>query len=274
MKTLERSLAPAAAAGLALISALPILWIALTSFKTFIQAQATPPVWPHFGNWQNYISSFGGTQSALGPLVNSLVVATAAMVLTVAIAIPAAYALARYDIPRKKDIQFWILSTRFMPLIAGAVPLSVLLTRVGLSSTLPGLIVVYVSVNLSFAVWLLTIFFRNVPKDVEEAARIDGASRFETLWHITIPMAGASVVVVALFTWIFSWNELLDALILTSGSSQTLPVYLAKFASNTLTAWQQMAAVATIQTLPAILITFFAQRYIVTGLSMGALSAE
>ncbi len=87
-------------------------------------------------------------------------------------------------------------------------------------------------------------------------------------------MAGGSVIVVALFTWMFSWNELLDALVLTNGSSQTLPVYLSKFASNTLTQYQQMAAVATLQTFPAVLLTFFAQRYIVTGLSMGALSAE
>jgi len=161
-----------------------------------------------------------------------------------------------------------------MPIIAGIVPLSALLSKVGLYGSTLGLIVVYVSINLSFSVWLLTIFFRNVPKEVEEAARIDGASRVATLWLVTIPMASASIIVVALFTWIFSWNELLDALVLTNGDSQTLPVYLAKFASNTLTQYQQMAAAATIQSLPAVLLTFFAQRYIVTGLSMGALSAE
>lgn len=270
-----RSIAgPLLALFLAAIMAGPILWIVATSFKTFVQSQALPPVWPSFTNFENYVAQFSGPQSAFPPLVHSLVVATTTMVLTTLIAIPAAYALARYDIPRKKDIQFWILSTRFMPLIAGAVPLSALLYKVGLYSTLPGLIIVYVSINLSFAVWLLTIFFRNVPKDVEEAARIDGANRLSTLWYVTIPMAASSIVVVALFTWIFSWNELLDALILTSGDSSTLPVFLAKFASNTLTAYQQMAAVATIQTIPAILITFFAQKYIVTGLSMGALSAE
>ncbi len=161
-----------------------------------------------------------------------------------------------------------------MPIIAGIVPLSALLTKVGLAGSTVGLVVVYVSINLSFSVWLLTIFFRNVPKDVEEAARIDGASRIATLWVVTIPMAMPSIIVVALFTWIFAWNELLDALVLTNGDSQTLPVYLSKFASNTLTQYQQMAAVATLQTFPAILLTFFAQKYIVTGLSMGALSAE
>jgi ABC-type glycerol-3-phosphate transport system permease component len=259
---------------LAAIVVLPMLWITLTSFKTFVQSQAIPPVWPSLSNVSNYLEALGGDQSALPPLEHSLVVATVTMLITTLIGIPAAYALARYNIPRKKDIQFYILSTRFMPIIAGIVPLSALLTSIGLAGSMAGLIVVYVSINLSFSVWLLTIFFRNVPKEVEEAARIDGASRIATLWLITIPMASASIIVVALFTWIFSWNELLDALVLTNGDSQTLPVYLSKFASNTLTQYQQMAAVATVQTLPAILLTFFAQKYIVTGLSMGALSAE
>ena len=259
---------------LAALVFVPMGWIILTSFKTFVQSQALPPVWPSFTNLSNYAETFAGDQSALHPLVHSLIVATVTMVVTTLIGIPAAYALARYEIPRKKDIQFYILSTRFMPIIAGIIPLSALLSKLGLYGSTLGLIVVYVSINLSFAVWLLTIFFRNVPKDVEEAARIDGASRLATLWLITIPMASASIVVVALFTWIFSWNELLDALVLTNGDSQTLPVFLAKFASNTLTQYQQMAAVATVQTLPAILLTFFAQKYIVTGLSMGALSAE
>jgi ABC-type glycerol-3-phosphate transport system permease component len=270
----RRLFAPFAALVLAAAVVAPIVWIVLTSFKTFVEAQAIPPVWPNFANFGNYIETLAGAQNALEPLIQSLLVATLTMVITTLIGIPAAYALARYNIPRKKDIQFYILSTRFMPIIAGIVPLSALLSKVGLYGSTAGLIVVYVSINLSFSVWLLTIFFRNVPKEVEEAARIDGASRVATLWLVTIPMASASIIVVALFTWIFSWNELLDALVLTNGDSQTLPVYLAKFASNTLTQYQQMAAAATIQSLPAILLTFFAQKYIVTGLSMGALSAE
>jgi multiple sugar transport system permease protein len=271
----RRLFAPLASVLLAAAVVAPIFWIVLTSFKTFVQAQAIPPVWPSFSNFGNYVETFAGAQNALEPLIQSLLVATVTMVITTLIGIPAAYALARYNIPRKKDIQFYILSTRFMPIIAGIVPLSALLSKFGLYGSTAGLIVVYVS-NLSFSVWLLTIFFRNVPTEVEEAARIDGASRVATLWLVTIPMASASIIVVALFTWIFSWNELLDALVLTNGDSQTLPVYLAKFASNTLTQYQQMAAAAAaaVQTIPAVLLTFFAQKYIVTGLSMGALSAE
>ena len=272
--TLGKGIAWLLALLLAVISVAPILWIVVTSFKTFIQTQAIPPVWPSFTNLDNYVSQFSGSNSALGPLLRSLVVATVTMIITIVVAVPAAYSLARYRIFRKQDVQFWIISSRMMPLIAGVIPLAALLQAVRLFDTVPGLIIVYVGVNLSFAVWLLSIFFQNVPLEVEQAAHIDGLSRFGVLWHISIPLARASIFVVAIFTWIFSWNELLDALVLTSGATGTLPVFLSKFASNTLTAYQQMAAVATVQILPAVIITFFAQRYIVAGLSMGALSGE
>ena len=272
--TLGKGIAWLLALLLAVISVAPILWIVVTSFKTFIQTQAIPPVWPSFTNLDNYVSQFSGSNSALGPLLRSLVVATVTMIITIVVAVPAAYSLARYRIFRKQDVQFWIISSRMMPLIAGVIPLAALLQAVRLYDTVPGLIIVYVGVNLSFAVWLLSIFFQNVPLEVEQAAHIDGLSRFGVLWHISIPLARASIFVVAIFTWIFSWNELLDALVLTSGATGTLPVFLSKFASNTLTAYQQMAAVATVQILPAVIITFFAQRYIVAGLSMGALSGE
>ena len=272
--TLGKGLAWLLALLLAMISVAPILWIVVTSFKTFIQTQAIPPVWPSFTNLDNYVSQFSGSNSALGPLLRSLVVATVTMIITIVVAVPAAYSLARYRIFRKQDVQFWIISSRMMPLIAGVIPLAALLQAVRLYDTVPGLIIVYVGVNLSFAVWLLSIFFQSVPLEVEQAAHIDGLSRFGVLWHISIPLARASIFVVAIFTWIFSWNELLDALVLTSGATGTLPVFLSKFASNTLTAYQQMAAVATVQILPAVIITFFAQRYIVAGLSMGALSGE
>lgn len=272
--TLGKGMAWLLALLLAMISVAPILWIVVTSFKTFIQTQAIPPVWPSFTDVDNYVSQFSGSNSALGPLLRSLVVATVTMIITIVVAVPAAYSLARYRIVRKQDVQFWIISSRMMPLIAGVIPLAALLQAVRLFDTVPGLIIVYVGVNLSFAVWLLSIFFQNVPLEVEQAAHIDGLSRFGVLWHISIPLARASIFVVAIFTWIFSWNELLDALVLTSGATETLPVFLSKFASNTLTAYQQMAAVATVQILPAVIITFFAQRYIVAGLSMGALSGE
>jgi ABC-type glycerol-3-phosphate transport system permease component len=137
-----------------------------------------------------------------------------------------------------------------------------------------GLIIVYVAFNLSFAVWLLSIFFSNVPIEIEEAARIDGVSRMGVLWRVTIPLARSGLVVIAIFTWIFSWNELLGAIVLTTGPSETLPVYLSGFASINMTEYQKLAAVGTVQIIPALLIVFFAQRYIVSGMSMGAVSAE
>ena len=136
----------------ATISVAPILWIVVTSFKTFIQTQAIPPVWPSFTDVDNYVSQFSGSNSALGPLLRSLVVATVTMVITIVVAVPAAYSLARYRIFRKQDVQFWIISSRMMPLISGVIPLAALLQAVRLYDTVPGLIIVYVGVNLSFAV--------------------------------------------------------------------------------------------------------------------------
>ncbi len=260
---------------LAIVSAAPVLWIAGTSFKSFVETQVVPPLLiPDFTNLKSYFNEFGGNGDAVGPLINSLIVATATTVVTMLISIPAAFAMARYRIRRKADVQFWIISSRMMPLIAGIVPLNTMFVALGLYDTVPGLILLYVGINLSFAIWLLTIFFSNVPTEIEQAAQIDGVSRIGVLRHVTIPLARSGIVVIAIFTWIFSWNELLGALVLTTGKSQTLPVYLSTFSSNTAVYYQDMAAVGTIQIIPAILITFFAQRYIVSGLSMGAISAD
>ena len=260
---------------LALISAAPLVWALLTSFKSFVQANTRPPMWvPDFTRWKNFEDQFGAGGEAIGALTNSLIVATAATIFTMSVAIPAAYALARYGVRRKADIQFWIISSRMMPLIAAVVPLSMMLAALHLNDTLQGLVIVYVAFNLSFATWLLTIFFGNVPIEIEEAARIDGVSRVGVLWRVTFPLARAGLVVVAIFTWIFSWNELLAALVLTTGQTETLPVYLSGFASNNMTEYEKLAAVGVVQVIPAVLIVFFAQRYIVSGMSMGAVSAE
>jgi ABC-type glycerol-3-phosphate transport system permease component len=260
---------------LALISAAPVIWVVTTSFKSFVQSQARPPMWiPDVTYTKNFIDQFTEGGEALRPLQNSLIVATVAMIVTMAVAIPAAYAMARYVIRRKPDIQFWIISSRMMPLIAAIVPMSIMMTWLGINKTLEGLVIVYVAFNLSFAVWLLSIFFSNVPVEIEEAARLDGVSRMGALWHITIPLARSGLVVIAIFTWIFCWNELLGAIVLTTGVSETLPVYLSGFASINMTEYQKLAAVGTVQIIPAVLIVFFAQRYIVSGMSMGAVSAE
>ena len=260
---------------LAVISSAPLVWAVLTSFKSFVQANIRPPMWvPDFTRWKNYEDQFGAGGEAIGALTNSLIVATGATIATMSVAIPAAYALARYGVRRKSDIQFWIISSRMMPLIAAIIPLSTMLVALRLNDTLQGLVIVYIAFNLSFAVWLLTIFFSNVPIEIEEAARIDGVSRMGVLWRITFPLARAGLVVVAIFTWIFSWNELLAALVLTTGQTETLPVYLSGFASNNMTEYEKLAAVGVVQVIPAVLIVFFAQRYIVSGMSMGAVSAE
>jgi ABC-type glycerol-3-phosphate transport system permease component len=275
-----RLIAWLAALALAVISAAPVVWIALTSFKTFVETQASPPIWiPDFTHVQAYVEEFFGLRGRAGgavdSLLHSLLVATGAMLVTMAVAIPAAYGLARYRIARRDGIQFWIISSRMMPVIAAIVPLSTMLLWLGLNDTFHGLILAYLAVNLSFAVWLMSDFFASIPREVEDAARIDGLSRWAALGRITIPLARPSIAVIAMFTWIFSWNELLMAMVLTTGKTQTLPVYMATFnAGNTLTKYPNLAAAGVVQVIPAILIVLFLQRHIVSGLSMGAVAGE
>ncbi|MCL6445232.1 MAG: carbohydrate ABC transporter permease [Alicyclobacillus sp.] len=254
-----------------LVSTVPILWILDTSLKTFIETQTTPPdVLPKHVQWQNYINVFMGPSAITSYLVNSSLVSITATVLTLALSVPAAYALARTPFARARDIQFWIISIRMMPAVAAMVPLSILFEKVGLSNNLWALILVYTMQNTSFAVWLLTIFFTNVPVEVEEAGMVDGLSRWWTMIKVAIPLASTGIWVIAAFVFIFCWNELPFALVLTGQGTQTLPVLLSTFASDTAVAYQNMATVAIIQIIPVTVITFLIQRNLLTGLSFGA----
>lgn len=257
---------------LALISIGPFLWVLLVSFKTQIQAITNTPVtlWPQPWTGAAYIADFSGTGSNVVFLLNSFLVATITTLATLLLSIPAAYSLARFRIRGARNTQFWLVSIRMMPPVVAVIPMAVLLKAVGLFGSDIGLTLVYVVANASFAVWMLTIHFKEVPIEVEESAHIDGASHLQSMTRILIPLAAAGIAVVAVFTFIFSWNDLLYALILTQGSAETLPVALSTFASDTSIPWPNMAAMSMAQILPAVAVVSVFQKYIVGGLSMGA----
>lgn len=257
---------------LALLSVGPFLWVLLVSFKTQIQAITNSPVmvWPQPWTIVDYVADFSGTGSNVAFLINSLVVAIVTTLGTLVLSIPAAYSLARFRIRGARNAQFWLVSIRMMPPVVAVIPMAVLLKAVGLFGSDVGLILVYVVANASFAVWMLTIHFKEVPVEVEESAHIDGASHLQSMIRILIPLATAGIAVVAVFTFIFSWNDLLYALILTQGSAETLPVALSTFASDTSIPWPNMAAMSMAQILPAAAVVSVFQKYIVGGLSMGA----
>lgn len=246
----------------------PMIWIALSGFKTRLEIFTLPPVWIpsrlFLGNFERVL------ENNLPFLINSALVTGFTTAGVLLLAVPAAFALAVFTFKRKGDLEMWILSTRMMPPIAAAVPLFLASRSLGLFDTLPGLILVYIGFNLSFAVWLATSFFRSMPMEILEAARVDGASWRQILTRIAVPLNRGGIATVSVFTAIFSWNELLVPLFLTSNSAKTFTIVLTEFQGQTNTVWEQMAAGAAIQVLPIVILTFIVQRSIVAGVTMGA----
>lgn len=246
----------------------PLIWIALSGFKTRLEIFTLPPVWIpsrlFLGNFERVL------ENNLPYLTNSTLLTALTTGGVLLLAIPAAFALAVFPMRRKKDLEMWILSTRMMPPIAAAVPLFLAARALSLFDTIPGLVIAYIGFNLSFAVWLSLSFFRQMPHEVLEAARVDGASWLQVLTRVAVPLNRGGIATVAVFTAIFSWNELLLPLFLTSNRAKTFTVVLTEFQGQTNTVWEQMAAGAAIQVLPIVILTFFVQRTIVAGVTMGA----
>ncbi len=253
----------------ALPSILPILWLISTSLKNYIQTQILPPILvPEDASLANYVNVINN--GAFTYLRNSAVVTVATVLLVAVLAIPGAYALARFRLRKGRDLQFWIISLRMLPPMAVVVPVYLAFAQIGLSGSLLSIICMLTMVNAAFAVWLLTIFFEDVPVEVEEAATLDGVGRFGTMMRIAIPLARTGILTVLGFVFIFAWNELPFALVLSGQLSQTFPVFLSTFSGITLIDYGAMAAACLIHITPILLVTALLQRNLVAGLSFGA----
>ncbi|MGB8452284.1 MAG: carbohydrate ABC transporter permease [Anaerocolumna sp.] len=256
---------------ISMVSILPIIWAILTSFKTYIETQAFPlNIFAKSPNFNNYIKLFTSHTSVLKPLMNSFFVSMMTTIMVLVLAIPAAYSLARFKTKSTQKIQMWIIGLRMTPLISVLLPYYILFSKIGLTNNRWGLIILYVMSNVTFAVWLLTVFFEGLPVEVEEAARVDGLSYFSVLRKMVIPLAANSILIIAAFVFIFSWNELIFAMNLTGTETQTLPVILSTYASDVSVQYQMMTATQIIQIIPVAVITLLIQKNILTGLSFGA----
>ncbi len=249
----------------------PILMIFLTSIKTRADALAVPPVWiftPTFSNYTDIFQQYPFSSY----LRNSILVATLNTVIALIIGVPAAYGLARFRFRGDNHVQFWVLSQRMMPAIAAIIPLFILFRRFGLTNSIAGLVLIYLTSSLPFIVFMLTRFFEEIPRELEEASLVEGSTWFGAMMRIAIPLARPGIAATAIFTFIFSWNEFLFALILTSTErAQTMPVAVTLFIRETGIEWGYMTAVAVIMMIPTALLTLAAQRHLVQGLTMGAL---
>lgn len=251
------------------VSVAPLLWMALGAFKTTADIMAIPPVWiPDFTYIQNFIDVF----SQFWPfMLNSLVATLGATALALFLAVPTAFGLVTFRFRGRTAIADWILSTRMMPPIAAAVPLFVIFRGFGLLDTLPGLIIAYAGFNLPFAVWLSMSFIRRVPKEMVEAARLEGCTWFQVLRTIVLPLSRSGLAAVATFVFIFAWNEFMLALFLTTREAKTFPVVISSFIGTGRVYWEYITAASVIQCLPPVIFSFLMQKHIVSGITMGAL---
>ncbi len=251
---------------------LPVLWMLLTSFHSETDAATNPPSIAAALTLDGYRSFFGsGTgASPLPSLVNSLWASVGSTILVLLLALPAAYALSVRPVKKWSDVLFFFLSTKMLPTVAGLLPIYLFAKYTGLLDNIWLLLFFYTSMNLPIAVWMMQSFLREVPAEVMEAASVDGAGLVTTLRSVVAPIAMPGIAATALICFIFSWNELLFASILTSTVAQTAPVFLTGFVTSQGLFLAQVCAAAVIVSLPVLIAGFAAQDKLVQGLSLGA----
>ncbi|MBB4194451.1 multiple sugar transport system permease protein [Rhizobium aethiopicum] len=260
----------AAALVLVMSYALPYVYLLMTSIKPAADVQQIPPsFFPVVISFENFRDVL---QSSTLPraFASSLVVAVLTTTLSLAVAVPAAYVATHYRRRITTLFLLFALVTRMVPSVSLGVPLFQLLKSLGLLDTIPGLVLAHTSAAVPLALLLMAAFFEGVPKDLEEAARMDGCTRFQAFLKVILPIMTGGIAVTALFTFITSWNEFLYALLLTSESTKTAPIVIAEYNSVYGLAWGAMTAAAVLYSLPVIIVTLALQKQIVGGLTFGA----
>jgi ABC-type glycerol-3-phosphate transport system permease component len=249
---------------------LPIIWALLTSLKIERDVMAYPPKVIFAPTLANYSEVLFGAFSILPNLVSSLIVSGAATLVTMLLAIPAAYALARLDLPGKRAGGFYVLATQMLPPVGLIIPYFLMLQRVGWLDTYHGMTLVYLSAALPFAIWLMVSYFEDIPREMEEAALLDRAGRLRALLYVILPQARGGIAVTTVFVFLNAWNEFLFAVVLAGNTVRPVTVAMFNFISIEQTQWARLAAASIVAMAPVILIGLFAQRHIVKGLTVGA----
>jgi len=266
---------------LTFITLFPIYWMILVSTRTPVELYGKPNLSPTFFEkiyWKNYTKPF--IDGVFGDyLLNSIIIATSNALIVTILAVMATYALSRFKIAGAETIFFWTMTNRMAPPAAFMLPLFLLFTKVfkfgdsTLFDTKIGLILLYCVFNLPFAIWLLKGIIDGIPKELDEAMIVDGANLFTVFRKLIIPLAAPGIAVTSLLSFLFAWNEYLLATTLSSVYSRTIPTGLSEFVTTTGTEWGTMAAVAVVSMLPALIFLALVQKYIVSGLTFGAVKA-
>ena len=255
---------------LVLLFAFPLYWAVVSSLTPEDRLFSAPSLFPRALVLDHYRALF--VERDFWTLIrNSLVVATATTICAVTLGSLAAYALARMRFRGKAPMLAFVLAVSMFPQISIVAPLYLLLRELGLLNTYPGLVIPYLSFAMPLTIWLLVGFFRQLPRDLESAALVDGAGRLRILWEIVLPLAWPGLATTAILTFLYSWNEFLFALSFTLGPERhTVPVAITLFRGQYQVPWGQVLAAAVVATVPVALIVLAAQRRIVSGLTAGA----
>ena len=286
----------------AVVALLPLVWIFMTGFKSPPDSISYPPKMIFEPPLEGYVNLFTTRtrqtteyMDSLGPpetwyeeivrdrnmviagpskfgerFLNSVIIGFGSTFLSVFLGTLAAYAFSRFRVPLKDDLLFFILSTRMMPPIAVAIPIFLMYRTVGLSDTHLGMILLYTAVNISLAVWLLKGFIDEIPREYEEAALIDGYTRFQAFRKVVLPQCATGIAATAIFCLIFAWNEYAFALLLTSGTAQTAPPFIPTFSGEGGQDWPAIAAGATLFLLPVLIFTVILRKHLLQGITFGA----
>jgi len=286
----------------ALVTLMPLLWVIATGFKSPEDSIAYPPKVVFQPTLEGYVNLFT-TQTRITPdmqatlepvttwyeqivrdkgmviagasrygqrFLNSVIIGFGSTFFSVFLGTLAAYAFSRFKVPIKDDLLFFILSTRMMPPVAVAIPIFLMYRQLGLSDTHLGMILLYTAVNLSLSVWLLKGFIDEIPLEYEEAALIDGYTRFQAFYKVVLPQAATGIASTAIFCLIFAWNEYAFAVLLTSGTAQTAPPFIPTIIGVGGQDWPAVAAGATIFLLPVMIFTIMLRKHLLSGITFGA----
>ncbi|HTG25773.1 MAG TPA: carbohydrate ABC transporter permease [Reyranella sp.] len=248
----------------------PILWMVLTSFKTELEAFTVPPSFLFF-EWttENY-ATVQERSDYFHHALNSVIIAGGSTVIAALIAVPAAWSMAFAPTKRTKDILLWMLSTKMMPAVGVLVPIYLLFKNLGLLDSLSGLVAILCLGNLPIVVWMLFTYFKEIPRDILEAARMDGATIRRELTYVLLPMAIPGIASTLLLNLILAWNEAFWTLNLSTSKAAPLTVFIASYSSPEGLFWAKLSAASTMAIAPILVLGWFCQRQLVRGLTFGA----
>lgn len=253
----------------AIIVQLPFVWLMMTAFKERTDILSPTPTLLFAPTWSNFVQAFGAGKFDVF-LKNSLIVASCSVLLCMVVGLPAAYAFSRFRVFGGKHLFFYVLTTRMAPGIAIVLPLYMFFQTIGILGTVWAVTIAHATFNLALVIYLMRNFFDDVPKELDEAALLDGATEWHVFSKVVLPLARPGIAVTMVLAFLFSWNEFLFAMIIGGTEAQTLPAGFPGLVTPLGTYWGQLAAVSVVVSVPVLVLVWSIQRHLARGLTLGA----